>query len=120
MFKVLFLLSVFLGLDARDSRWPALRSAYLRAHPRCEACGTWQALQVHHIIPVSVDPSKELDCNNLMTLCKKNCHLKIGHSGNCKKFNPSVRIDVQFGLESATQLAKQHGITGQKELTCLD
>lgn len=78
----------------RDSRWPALRKKYIQAHPRCEACNTLQEVQVHHIVPVKKDPSKELDPFNLISLCKKGCHLKIGHGGSYQFFNPGCKEDA--------------------------
>jgi hypothetical protein len=51
-------------------------------------------LTVHHVIPVHVDPSLELDEKNLITLCGV-CHFVFGHFFSWRKFNESVREDVE-------------------------
>jgi len=93
MKKLLYaiLTSITLFAGERSSQWPGVRKQYLSIHARCEACGTLKSPQVHHIIPVNTDASKELDMDNLITLCKGNCHLKIGHGGSYKYYNPEVR-----------------------------
>ena len=80
----------------RSSRWRAVRAAFLINNNSCAACGQTDHLQVHHIIPFNIDPSKELDESNLITLCEDeyDCHRIIGHTGNFKKANPSVREDA--------------------------
>ena len=84
----------------RSSKWPAVQARYLREHPACEACGSREDLNVHHVVPFHVDPSKELDPRNLLTLCREH-HLSLGHScggltggDNWKCENPNVRADV--------------------------
>ena len=84
----------------RSSKWPAVRDAYLRQHPACEACGSRSDLNVHHVIPFHVDEEKELDPTNLITLCRTH-HLTIGHlcdratgRDNWKCENPNVREDA--------------------------
>lgn len=52
-------------------------------------------MRVHHVVPFHVDPSRELDPSNLMTLCEAkkygiNCHLLVGHLGNWRRWNPFV------------------------------
>lgn len=108
---LLCLFSVFLfAAGARSSQWPKARNTYIALHPRCEACGTLQGCQVHHIIPVHVDASKELDQTNLITLCKKGCHLKIGHGGSYKFYNPNSRIDAKLAASNyplAVEISRQ-------------
>lgn len=68
----------------RSSKWPAFRAAWLKDHPKCCACGRGDELEVHHKIPVHVQPSLELDESNVMTLCARSnwfCHYLIGHNG---------------------------------------
>lgn len=85
---------------ARSPHWPAVRTAFLRQHPRCEACGTRHDLNVHHVQPFHLHPDKELDPDNLITLCRP-CHLKYGHACddqgrvNWSCENPNVRADVK-------------------------
>jgi 5-methylcytosine-specific restriction endonuclease McrA len=82
----------------RDSRWPALRAAHLRAFPTCASCGGKDVLEVHHAVPVHIDPSRELDPTNLITLCeKRRCHLIVGHIWNWKLMNTKVR-DIAAAL----------------------
>lgn len=80
----------------RSPKWPSVRESHLKQHPLCSACGGESRLQVHHIVPVHVDPSKELDNSNLITLCmgSSECHLVIGHDGSWKRDNPNVVHDA--------------------------
>jgi hypothetical protein len=96
-----------LNAGMRDPRWPALRHKYIVVHPGCECCGTLKAPQVHHVIPVHKDPSKELDYSNLITLCKGGCHLKVGHGGSYKFYNPNCREDAALILH---ELSKQQEV----------
>ncbi len=74
-------------------KWLDVQRKYKRHNPKCEICGTTANIEVHHIMPVSIEPNKEFDENNLMSLCRKgkNCHLVHGHLGNYNKFNPNVK-----------------------------
>ena len=60
-----------------DHRWRRLSEHYRIRNPLCEDCEakgvTRASAEVHHIVPISADPSKRLDINNLVALCKK-CH----------------------------------------------
>ena len=78
----------------RSSKWRTIRDKYLKKNAKCISCGTNNNLQVHHIIPVSVDSSKELSENNLCTLCET-CHFVFGHLHNWKNYNPEVIRDCQ-------------------------
>ena len=85
----------------RSSRWPSVRAAHLEKNPTCALCGGIEALEVHHIVPFHIDPANELNPANLITLCESkrrgvNCHLGIGHLGNYKRSNPTVREDVDY------------------------
>lgn len=80
----------------RSPHWHAVEEAHLRLEPFCKYCGGTASLQVHHVLPFHLDPSRELDPTNLITLCENSqlgveCHLHIGHLGNWKTFNPHVR-----------------------------
>lgn len=83
-------------LESRSPEWREVRAAYIALHPVCEACGTKDDLNVHHVIPFSTDAGKELDPQNLITLCagRRHCHLRIGHSFNFQCYNPHVREDA--------------------------
>jgi hypothetical protein len=84
----------------RSGKWPAVRAAYIADHPACEACGATGSkagLQVHHVKPFHLDPAKELDPANLITLCTSdshNCHFFIGHALDWQAYNPHAREDA--------------------------
>jgi 5-methylcytosine-specific restriction protein A len=84
----------------RSDKWPTVEKHFLAANPTCAACGGTDRLNVHHCIPFHLDPSKELDQTNLITLCmgKKECHLYIGHGGSFQQYNPNVRKDAADAL----------------------
>ena len=77
----------------RSSKWPTVEKRHKLAQPFCKMCGSDKDLQVHHIEPFHLDPSKELDPNNLITLCESigvECHFKHGHLKNWHSFNPDI------------------------------
>lgn len=81
----------------RSNQWSTVRKHHLEKEGWCRYCGGTKHLEVHHIEPFHINPSKELDEQNLITLCEnigKDCHLKIGHLGNWKKFNPNVKKEA--------------------------
>lgn len=90
-----FLFNKLIRYSKRSPKWPNLRKQHLSNNPRCEACGTTKDLDVHHIIPVHLDPDKELDSTNLITLCSKQCHLVFGHLMNYKSWNKDVIEDCR-------------------------
>ena len=77
----------------RSSKWPAVRNYFVKLHPACEACGSKDSLNVHHIIPFHERPDLELDLTNLITLCRDH-HFSLGHFRNWSKSNPNVRRDA--------------------------
>ena len=83
------------GLSAkRSGQWPTVEKHFLETHPTCAACGGTERLNVHHCVPFHLEPSLELDPNNLITMCMsmgKECHLKIAHGGDFKKYVSEVR-----------------------------
>lgn len=91
-------------LEGRSPQWPRVEREFKTTHPRCEACGTGKGLlAVHHVMPFHINPRLELDPANLITLCEawiggNKCHLRIGHLGNWKKWNPNVRADAAKNL----------------------
>jgi hypothetical protein len=91
MYCVILLL--VLAGDGRSPQWPAVRAAWLCVHPECAACGARKELRVHHIVPVHVDPARECDLANLLTLCDR-CHLLIGHLGDYRSWNADVVADA--------------------------
>lgn len=88
---------------ARSPQWPATRRRWLALHPTCAACGTKQSIEVHHKKPFHLFPALELDPSNFITLCEcgpYECHLKTGHHGNWKNFNPGVVAEAASLLVS--------------------
>ena len=81
----------------RSPHWPSVQDKHLKIHSTCASCGGNQNLNVHHKKPFHLFPELELEPTNLITLCMdgdKDCHIKLGHGGNFKAYNPDVEIDV--------------------------
>lgn len=77
----------------RSWKWSDVRKAHLKIQPHCQACGRKDDLEVHHIEPVHLNPDRELDPTNLITLCAKTCHLTFGHLMDYKSWNSDVVND---------------------------
>lgn len=75
----------------RDPRWREVRAEHILKEPVCQACGKDIKLDVHHIVPVAIDKSRELDPENLITLCNQPCHLVFGHFMSYYCYNSDVR-----------------------------
>ena len=62
-----------------------------RAFPFCASCGR-SPVEIHHIIPVGVDPRQADDLANLISFCPE-CHIAYGHGGDpgCKRYVPNVQ-----------------------------
>jgi len=71
----------------------------------CEYCGRAGDTDVHHIRPVSVAPELAGDKNNMIALCRgKHCHQVVGHMGDWKTYNMTVRSTCNAAtLEGANQ-----------------
>lgn len=85
----------------RSPKWKKVRAKHLEENPRCVVCGSKKKLEVHHIIPFSWAPDKELEPDNLLTLCENGkyglvCHLAVGHLGNYRKINLMCCADAVF------------------------
>lgn len=81
----------------RSPKWRTVEKHHIATEGWCRKCGSTKDLQVHHCIPFHHDPTLELDPKDLLTLCETSgveCHLKHGHLGNWKQFNPNVRDDL--------------------------
>jgi len=90
-------------LQGRSSKWRGVRAKHLKTNGRCEACESTKKLEVHHIIPFDVDPDRELNPSNLITLCNY-CHLVLGHLRDYKIYNQFVGLSA-FDLNRKRQLA---------------
>lgn len=98
---MLYLIQKFLDKQkfgaARSGKWSQVRHNFLKSHPECACCGRTDKLEVHHIEPFNVAPEKELDYNNLITLCRT-CHLLIGHLNSFQSWNREVKQDADYIL----------------------
>lgn len=83
----------------RSPKWSSIRKDFLDKNSSCAACGRTKKLEVHHIVPVHVDPLRELDDTNLITLCDSPCHLLFGHLLDYKSWNTEVISDTKNYLE---------------------
>jgi hypothetical protein len=89
----------------RSRKWTKLKKSYIKQHPNCAVCGSLKLVVPHHIIPFHIDKSKELDPNNLITLCENkvfNCHLFFGHLKNWSRYNPNIIEDAKTWKEKLT------------------
>jgi len=97
----------------RSPHWPTVQHAHLKLEPTCAACNGELNLNVHHKKPFHLFPELELEPTNLITLCMdgdKDCHIKLGHGGDFKAYNPNVMEDVatvksNFSMELLTETA---------------
>jgi hypothetical protein len=101
--------------NKRSDKWPEVRKAFLKTHPTCAACGGNKKLEVHHMMPFHIDPSKELDPKNLITLCEEkshNDHLIFGHLLDFKSMNPNVLDDTKAYLGELKKRKIYKGASG--------
>lgn len=90
----------------RSPRWREIRQVHLKNHPTCEVCGNSKNVVPHHIVPFSIDPSRELDPSNLISLCEGptfNCHLFFGHLRNWSCHNPDIVEDARIWRNKINQ-----------------
>ena len=79
----------------RSPKWSSVRKEFLQDHPCCAVCGSCSKPEVHHIVPVHVDPTKELELDNLITLCDKYCHFIFGHLFSWHSWNKNIVSDAK-------------------------
>ena len=102
-----------------------LRAKTLRAHPLCEKCGRWSAVDVHHLQPVEgvgryYQPGEELpddvkaamrarcfNPNNVIALCVP-CHIEThremrSHQGQFIKRLPTVENEQTRNIDQWVQ-----------------
>lgn len=70
---------------------------HVKASPFCMACGSMSHVQAHHVLPFHKYPLAGADPMNFISLCEGHlqCHLKIGHGGDWRFFNPDVVGDAK-------------------------
>lgn len=101
----------------RSSGWRAVRVEHLKKFPRCIVCGSEKNVVPHHVVPFHLDPSKELDPNNLVTLCESptfNCHLFFGHLKRWDRHNPNVIQDAECWRMKIEEADKRDEISFNK------
>lgn len=83
----------------RSPKWSKVRKDFLSNNKYCAACGSKdKKLEVHHKIPVHINPELELEITNLIALCADPCHIVFGHLMNFKSYNPNVDNDCSVYL----------------------
>jgi len=68
----------------RHIGWYDARKKHLEKENKCQWCGGRICLEVHTILPWHLYPERQLDDDNLITLCEepsKNCHFNHAHRG---------------------------------------
>ena len=85
--------AIYKLFTGRSPKWPKLRDRWLEDNPHCEVCRTTSDCEAHHIIPFQLDPKRELDTTNLMTLCREH-HFLFGHLLNWSSWNDNVVNDA--------------------------
>lgn len=94
----MFGLRKFLRFAYRSPKWSSVRKQHLNNQPNCMACGKNKKVEVHHIEPVHLNPDRELDPSNLITLCDDPCHFVFGHLLDYKSWNKDVINDCKVYL----------------------
>lgn len=89
----------YIRFAVRSPKWSTLRKEHLNSQPVCAACGRSKKLEVHHIEPVHLNPERELDPSNLITLCDDPCHILFGHLMDYKSWNEDVVRDCDMYLD---------------------
>lgn len=58
--------------------WSRLSATLRENNPLCQVCGVLPSEEVHHKIPVKVDPRLKLVPSNLLAVCRS-CHERLEH-----------------------------------------
>lgn len=83
----------------RSPKWQTVRDRFIRANPRCAACGRSQELEAHHVVPYQIRPELELDESNLVSFCRA-CHFAVGHGYDWTAWRPDCRRLARQMLET--------------------
>ena len=87
---------------SRAGGWRKVRARRIEIDGgKCRACGRKVNLQVHHIRPFNMQPDRELELSNLVTLCGR-CHILLGHLDNWKSRNDDVLPDADYTMRRIT------------------
>ena len=94
--------------DIKD-QWSRFVDYYWEKYPDkkfCHVCGYTRRVELHHIIPRHIDPTKIFDEDNLIPLCRA-CHFRWGHLNDWDNYNPQIKYDAQ--LLFMIHRAREHG-----------
>jgi hypothetical protein len=105
-------------IQPRSKDWPKVRKEHLRLQPTCQACNSKTKLEVHHIVPVHIDPTKELVPGNMLTLCENPktgfCHFIFGHLAiSWFKWDPEVIYNAKIHNVAVTYAQTQEDVKGK-------
>lgn len=89
------MINTFDIFGSRSGKWKTVRKNHLINNPECAACGRKNNLEVHHIEPYQLNPERELDPTNLITLCDDYCHFVFGHLMDYRSWNVNVVEDCK-------------------------
>ena len=84
---------IMYSLEGRSNKWSGVRKKHLSKESCCAACDADRELEVHHVVPFDIDPARELDASNLITLCRY-CHLVIAHLRDFRIYNQNLLLDI--------------------------
>ena len=77
----------------RSSKWRYVRKQHIVLNPSCAVC-LKKGRFVHHIFPFHKFPLRELDEDNLITLCRVH-HFWFGHLGSWHSWNENILKDAK-------------------------
>ncbi len=114
---IICLFTAILIAAERSPEWEKLRNSHVKKEGVCQICGSHSDLQVHHIKPFKLWPEKELDPENLITVCRSkrmgfDCHLAVAHGGNFRYYNPYILEDIA----TIRDILKAHGILNPEQM----
>ncbi len=73
--------------------WEKFEKEYWEKHRNekfCHICGEKKRVELHHIVPRHIDPSRIFDESNLIPLCRA-CHFRWGHLNDWDSYNPIIK-----------------------------
>lgn len=56
--------------------WARLSLKTRQNHPLCQRCGSAPSVEVHHVVPLRLDPRLAMDPRNLLAVCRP-CHEEL-------------------------------------------
>ena len=103
----------------QSSAWKRLSARWLRSFPLCADPFGWHkqdgrhepSREVHHIVPLRVDPSKWADPDNLIAVCHK-CHKRLDAGRPMSR--PESRSESQ-NETNRPNLAQKKWVSGDPE-----